>query len=83
MCRFNRLGRSKALPHTSHGSRARSPRCGRALGEARGKLMMVLSSKSPPVLLAVDEVDDADDDDDDDDVIEDDEDSPETDLCSS
>lgn len=68
MCRFSRLGRSKALPQTSHGSSARSPRCGRAFGEARGILVMVVSCRSP-VLLAADD-DDVDD-------------SPDTDLCSS
>lgn len=67
MCRFSRLGRSKALPQTSQGSSARSPRCGRAFGEARGILVMVVSCRSPVLLAADDDVDD----------------SPETDLCSS
>lgn len=67
MCRFNRLGRSNALPHTSHGSRARSPRVGRAFGDVRG-IVMDVSIKSP-ALLAADEDDVSD--------------SPDTDLCSS
>lgn len=64
------------------------------MGEARGRLMMALSSRSPPVLpvlLAVDAADDVDDADDDDDEDVDDEDedrdevddSPQTDLRSS
>lgn len=68
MCRFNKLGRSNALPHTSQGKRARSPRVGRALGEDRGIVIVTVSMRSPPVLLAAE--DDADD-------------SPEMDLCSS
>uniref|UniRef100_A0A182V1T6 Uncharacterized protein n=1 Tax=Anopheles merus TaxID=30066 RepID=A0A182V1T6_ANOME len=78
--RFSRLGRSNALPHTSHGSMARSDRAeGRALGEALdpGPLEMAASSRSsapsqrsPPPVLAPDE-------------IEIDESSPDTDLCSS
>lgn len=67
MCRFNRLGRSKALLHTSHGSRARSPRVGRARGDARG-IVIDVSIKSP-ALLAADDVDVND--------------SPDMDLCSS
>lgn len=67
MCLFNRLGRSKALPHTSHGNSARSPRVGRAFGDMRG-IVIDVSIKSP-ALLAADE----------DDVR----DSPDTDLCSS
>ena len=78
--RFSRLGRSNALPHTSHGSMARSDRAeGRALGDALdpGPLEMAASSRSsapsqrsPPPVLAPDE-------------IEIDESSPDTDLCSS
>lgn len=68
MCRFSKLGRSKALPHTSHGSNARSPRFGRAFGDDRG-IVIDVSIRSP-VLLAADDEDDADD-------------SPDTDLCSS
>lgn len=68
MCRFSKLGRSNALPHTSHGNSARSPRVGRALGEERGIVIDTVSIRSPPVLLAAE--DEADD-------------SPETDLCSS
>lgn len=60
MCRLSRLGRSKALPQTSHGSSARSPRCGRAFGDARGKLMVV-SCRSPVLLAADEEVDDSPD----------------------
>lgn len=60
MCRFKRLGRSNALPHTSHGSRARSPRVGRALGDARGMVIDV-SIRSPALLAADDDVDDSPD----------------------
>lgn len=60
MCRFNRLGRSKALPHTSHGNRARSPRVGRAFGEDRG-IVIELSIRSPALLAADDDVDDSPD----------------------
>lgn len=67
MCRFNKLGRSNALPHTSHGNRARSPRVGRAFGDVRG-IVIDVSIKSP-ALLAADEDDVSD--------------SPDTDLCSS
>lgn len=71
MWRFNRLGRSNALPHTSHGKSARSPRVGRALGDDRG-IAIGVSIKSP--VLQADN-----DDDDNDDADE----SPDTDLCSS
>lgn len=67
MCRFNKLGRSNALPHTSHGSRARSPRVGRARGDVRG-IVIGVSTKSP-ALLAADDVDVND--------------SPDMDRCSS
>lgn len=67
MWRFRRLGRSNAFLHTSHGKSARSPRVGRAFGDARG-IVIDVSIKSPALLAA-----------DDDDV----EDSPDTDLCSS
>lgn len=67
MWRFNRLGRSNALPHTSHGNNARSPRVGRALGDARDGIVIDVSIKSPALLAADDDVDD----------------SPDTDLCSS
>lgn len=60
MCRFNRLGRSNALPQTSHGNRARSPRVGRAFGEDRG-IVIELSIKSPALLAADDDVDDSPD----------------------
>lgn len=60
MCRFNKLGRSNALPHTSHGNRARSPRVGRAFGEIRG-IVIELSIKSPALLAADDDVDDSPD----------------------
>lgn len=69
ICRLSKLGRSNALPQTSHGNNARSPRVGLAFGDDLG-IVMVESNKSP-VLLAAD--------DDDDDVN----DSPDTDLCSS
>lgn len=68
ICLFSKLGRSNALPQTSHGNNARSPLTGRAFGDARG-IVIELSNKSP-VLLAADDVDDVDD-------------SPDTDLCSS
>lgn len=67
MCRFSRLGRSNAFEQTSQGNKARSPRVGRAFGDARGMVIDV-SIKSPALLAA-----------DDDDV----DDSPDTDLCSS
>lgn len=60
MWRFKRLGRSNALPHTSHGSSARSPRVGRALGDARGMVIDV-SIRSPALLAADDDVDDSPD----------------------
>lgn len=60
MCRFNRLGRSKALPQTSHGKRARSPRVGRAFGEDRG-IVIDVSIISPALLAADDDVDDSPD----------------------
>lgn len=60
MCRFSRLGRSNALPQTSHGNRARSPRVGRAFGDERGIVIDTVSMRSPPVLLAAeDEADDS------------------------
>ena len=58
MCRFSRLGRSNALPHTSHGSRARSPRVGRAFGDDLG-IVIELSIRSPALLAAEDEADDS------------------------
>lgn len=67
MCLLSKLGLSKALPQTSHGNSARSPRVGRAFGDDRCIGVDDESCKSP-VLLAID--DDVDD-------------SPETDLCSS
>lgn len=68
MCRFNRLGRSKVFPHTSHGSRARSPRVVRDFGEHLWiELSIPVSIRSPVQLAADDDV----------------EDSPDTDLCSS
>lgn len=60
ICRFNRLGRSKALPQTSHGKRARSPRVGRAFGEDRG-IVIDVSIISPALLAADDDVDDSPD----------------------
>lgn len=68
ICRFSKLGRSNALPQTSHGNNARSPRVGLAFGDDLG-IVMVESNKSP-VLLAADDDDDVND-------------SPDTDLCSS
>jgi hypothetical protein len=59
MCLFNKLGRSKALPHTSQGSMARSPLVGLVFGVDLGKVM-VASIKSP-VLLAPDDVSDSPD----------------------
>lgn len=56
MWRLSRLGRSKALPHTSHGSSVRSPRGGRVLGETCGSLRGS-RSRSP----AVEAPEDADD----------------------
>lgn len=70
ICRFSKLGRSNALPQTSHGNNARSPRVGLAFGDDLG--IVIVESIKSPVLLAAD-------DDDDDDVN----DSPDTDLCSS
>lgn len=35
MCLLSKLGRSKAFPQTSQGSRARSPRLGRDFGDER------------------------------------------------
>lgn len=67
MCRFKSEGRSNALPQTSHGSNARSPRVGRAFGDVRG-IVIDVSIKSP-ALLAADEDDVSD--------------SPDMDLCSS
>lgn len=58
MCRLSRLGRSKALPHTSQGRRVRSPLGGRGFGEllacrrAEGS-----SSRSPAVEDAKDSPD--------------------------
>lgn len=67
ICRFSKLGRSNALPQTSHGNNARSPRVGLAFGDDLG--IVIVESIKSPVLLAAD----------DDDVN----DSPDTDLCSS
>lgn len=67
MWRFSKLGRSKALPHTSHGRSALSPRVGLAFGEILG--MVIVASSMSPLLLAPDDSD-----------VDD---SPLTDLCSS
>lgn len=53
ICLFNKLGRSNAFPHTSHGSMALSPRVGLALGDDFGMLIVV--SIISPVLLPPDE----------------------------
>lgn len=58
--RFSKLGRSNALPQTSHGNSARSPRVGRAFGDDRG-IVMEVSIKSPVLLAADDDVDDSPD----------------------
>lgn len=68
ICRLSKLGRSNALPHTSHGSNARSPRVGLAFGDDLG--IVIVESNKSPVLLAADDDDDVND-------------SPDTDLCSS
>ena len=47
VCRFNRLGLSKAFPHISHGKRFLSPRGARCFGGA----WIVASIKSPELLL--------------------------------
>lgn len=47
MCRFNKLGRSKAFPQTSQGRRFRSPRGALCFGGAK----IVVSIKSPELLL--------------------------------
>lgn len=47
MCRFRRLGRSKAFPQTSQGRRFLSPRGARCFGGAT----IVVSIKSPELLL--------------------------------
>lgn len=52
MCRFNRLGRSNALPQTSHGRSARSPRAGRGFVE---RLNIIVVSKISLLLLATDD----------------------------
>lgn len=53
MCLLSKLGLSNAFPHTSHGSIARSPRVGLALGDDFG--MLIAESMMSPVLLAPDE----------------------------
>lgn len=68
MCLFSKLGLSKALPQTSQGSRALSPRVGRDFGEDRWWTMGIGVSKRSPELLAFELTDNE---------------SPETDLCSS
>jgi hypothetical protein len=57
MCRFKRLGRSKAFLQTSHGKRFRSLRPGRDFGV---DLTIAVSSRSP-VLLAPDDCNDSPD----------------------
>jgi hypothetical protein len=47
VCRFKRLGRSKAFPQISHGSKFLSPRAARCFGGAT----IVVSIKSPELLL--------------------------------
>lgn len=47
MCLFNKLGRSKAFPQTSHGRRFLSPRGARCFGGAT----IVVSIKSPELLF--------------------------------
>lgn len=47
VCRFNKLGRSKAFPQISQGSRFLSPRAARCFGGAT----IVVSIKSPELLL--------------------------------
>lgn len=56
ICLFNKLGRSKAFPQTSHGSKALSPLVGRAFGD--DLCTDNDESNRSPVLLAID--DDAD-----------------------
>lgn len=68
MCLLSKLGRSNALPHTSHGNKARSPRDGRDFGDER--LDGIVQSNISGLLPDIDEVDAA-------------EESPEIDLCSS
>lgn len=53
ICLFNKLGRSKAFPQTSHGSKARSPLVGRALGD--DLCTDNDESNRSPVLLAIDD----------------------------
>jgi hypothetical protein len=52
VCRFNKLGLSKAFPHTSQGSKARSLLVGLDFGVDLG--IIALSMRSP-VLLAPDD----------------------------
>lgn len=52
MCRFSRLGRSKAFPQTSHGRRFRSPRG--IFGLDDGGMTTVDSMRSPELLFPVD-----------------------------
>lgn len=47
MCLFNKLGRSKVLPQTSHGNKFRSPLGALCFGGAT----IVVSIKSPELLL--------------------------------
>lgn len=54
MCLFNKLGRSNALPQTSHGSRARSPRDGRDFGDER--LDGIVQSNISGLLPEIDDV---------------------------
>lgn len=58
MCLFNRLGRSKAFPQTSHGSIALSPLVVLAFGVDFGKVI-VASIKSPVLLAPDDDVKDS------------------------
>lgn len=68
ICRLSKLGLSNALPQTSHGNNARSPRVGLAFGDDLG--IVIVESIKSPVLLAADDDEDVND-------------SPDTDLCSS
>lgn len=58
ICLFSKLGRSKALPQTSHGSIALSPLAVRTLSLDPGKTIVV-SNKSPVLLAAEDDVRDS------------------------
>lgn len=58
MCLFNKLGRSKDFPHTSHGSNARSLLTDLVFGVDLGTIAVSIKS---PVLLAPDDCSDSPD----------------------